>query len=114
MEKTTPTTKKYNIYSIGEDEKKEHEYTLIVEQNGDNQVLTLYYSESEVWTSHTRGVEILKLNYVGDEYFFQKLPKKFDASTLEYLRIMLNAEDVINNSLQSNFIVVEQGKEMKI
>lgn len=111
---TTTTTKKYNIYSIDDDGKRVHEHNLVVEKNGNKQVLTLYYSESEVWTEHTKGVEILQLNYVGDDYFFQKLPKKFDASTLEYLRIMLNAEEVINNTKQSNFILVEQGKEIKI
>ena len=69
-----------------------HEYSITDKLTKNGRVISLFYSEGEQWTSHTRGVFILKMTVTGDGAKFSNKINKMDYALLHSMRLLINYE----------------------
>jgi hypothetical protein len=75
-----------------------HEYNIVVEQKSKGEVISLYYSENESWSSHIRGKLALKMLDNGNGVRFSKNLKSLDYSQLNQFRLLMNFEREIDRN----------------
>lgn len=69
-----------------------HEYTITDKPTKKGRVISLFYSEGEQWTSHTRGEFIMKLKVTGDGIKLSKNTKNLEYDELHEMRLLMNYE----------------------
>lgn len=69
-----------------------HEYTITDKPTKNGRVISLFYSEGEQWTSHTRGEFIMKMKVTGDGVKFSKNTKSLQYDELHEMRLLMNYE----------------------
>lgn len=69
-----------------------HEYTIIDKETTKGRDISLWYSEAEHWTSHTRGTLILTMLVTGNGVKFSKLNKSLGYDELHEMRLLMNYE----------------------
>jgi hypothetical protein len=79
--------KTYHVFEEGN-----HEYTIIEKETPNGRKISLFYSDNEQWTSHTRGELAMKMVVTGNGVKFSKNSKNLDYSELHYMRLLMNYE----------------------
>ena len=78
-------TKTFHVFDQGK-----HEYTIVDKETAKGKKLSLFYSESESWSEHTRGKLALKLKDNGNGIKFNKKFKGLDYGKLAEMRLLMN------------------------
>ena len=96
------------------DEDGNHEYTLTLKRVDDGIVqyneYSLYYSNSEIWTSQTKGKLAIRMTNDGKHFIFSKLLKKqMEHYEGFHIKLLLNFETMMEeNEPKKNFIDYEE------
>ncbi len=69
-----------------------HEYTIIDKPTTKGRKISLFHSDAEHWTSHTRGTLVMKMTITGNGVRFSKNIKSMDYSELFAMRLLMNYE----------------------
>lgn len=69
-----------------------HEYTIIDKPTNKGRKISLFHSDAEHWTSHTRGTLVMKMTITGNGVRFSKNIKSMDYSELFAMRLLMNYE----------------------
>ena len=69
-----------------------HEYTITDRPTKKGRVISLFYSDGEQWTSHTRGEFIMKLKVTGNGVKLSKDTKNLGYDELHGIRLLINYE----------------------
>jgi len=74
------------------DDRDRVEYNIIVSDNGNKKIYSLFSSDNEVWCEGARGQLLLKLTNHGNGIKLNKIKKSLKYNDVEYLRILLTLE----------------------
>jgi hypothetical protein len=96
-----------------------HEYTIIDKETTKGREISLWYSEAEHWTSHTRGTLILTMLVTGNGVKFSKSTKSLDYGELHEMRLLMNYERetdsfILNRGKSQIYDVTENNEDNKI
>lgn len=80
-------TKTFHVFEQGL-----HEYTIIDKPTAKGRKISLFHSDAEQWTSHTRGTLIMSMTITGNGVRFSKNIKSMDYSQLYAMRLLMNYE----------------------
>ena len=69
-----------------------HESTIIDKPTNKGRKISLFHSDAEHWTSHTRGTLVMKMTITGNGVRFSKNIKSMDYSELFAMRLLMNYE----------------------
>lgn len=95
-----------------------HEYTIIDKPTTKGRKISLFYSDAEQWTSHTRGTLAIKMTITGNGVRFSKNVKSMDYSELFCMRLLMNYERETDsngyNKLKSQIYSVDDTNKFEI
>jgi hypothetical protein len=80
-------SKRFHVFEEGL-----HEYTIVDKPTTKGRKISLFYSDAEQWTSHTRGTLVMKMTVTGNGVRFSKNTKSMDYSELFAMRLLMNYE----------------------
>lgn len=78
-------TKTFHVFEQGK-----HEYTIIDKETTKGRKISLFYSDSETWTGHTRGTLAMTLKDNGNGVRLNKNTKSLDYGQLTQMRLLFN------------------------
>jgi len=93
---------------------EEIEYVLTVDTVQNNMVISLYASNSIIWTESTRGEFRNSLTDDGNQVIFKEMKRKLDYSALVELRILVNFNTYMDKHLHDPYRIVEDKTLIKI
>lgn len=99
---------KDKLYYVIDTEQQSIEY--VIEQPGDEDVLVMRRSDSESWSEHARGEEIMKVFGTGNGYHIkwaEKPGKVLDYSQIAELTVMLNFINKFDSNSPLKYHVVD-------
>lgn len=103
-------TKKYLFIDKRENN---HEYTLHVSDVDQGTKYEIYYSNSGVWTEHTKGTLAFSMVDDGNGWILDGKYKKLDYSQCEYFRIILEFANSTSH-MPNKYSVMEEVELMEI
>jgi hypothetical protein len=69
-----------------------HEYSITDKPTKNGRVISLFHSNGEQWTSHTRGEFIVKITVTGNGVKFSNKINKMGYDILHSMRLLINYE----------------------
>lgn len=76
----------------------QHEYNIVEKPRKNGRILSLYYSNADFWTAHTRGKLAMKMTITGNGVRFSKNIKSLDYSELAQMRMLMNFEQATDSN----------------
>ena len=105
--------KRYHVFEEGL-----HEYTIVDKETTMGRKISLFHSDGEQWTSHTRGTMVMKMTVTGDGVKFSKNIKSMDYSELFAMRLLMNYERETDtngyNKLKSQIYSVDNTNKFEV
>lgn len=95
-----------------------HEYTIVDKETTKGRKISLFHSDGEQWTSHTRGTMVMKMTVTGDGVKFSKNIKSMYYSELFAMRLLMNYERETDtngyNKLKSQIYSVDNTNKFEL
>lgn len=95
-----------------------HEYTIVDKETHKGRKISLFHSDGEHWTSHTRGTMVMKMTVTGNGVKFSKNTKSMDYSELFFMRLLMNYERETDtngyNKLKSQIYSVDNTNKFEL